>query len=74
MFSPLLKKAEEKAGFKKEESPDSKSGTPPAKRLCTIYAKQLAKFPPGDQGLVKDGDTTRIRSICELMCFKIKPC
>eukprot|EP00435_Cladocopium_sp_Y103_P029455 s2934_g7.t1 len=56
MFSPLLKKAEEKAGLKKEESPDSKSGTPPQKRLCTVYAKQLAKFPAGDQGLVKDGE------------------
>lgn len=51
LFSPALKKAEE--SLKKEESPDSKEATPP-KRLCTLYAKNLAKLPEGDQGLVKD--------------------
>lgn len=54
MLSPLLKKAEEKAGVKKEESPDSKSGSPPVKKLCTVYSKQLARLPQGDQGLVKE--------------------
>ena len=51
LFSPALKKAEE--SLKKEESPDSKEATPP-KRLCTLYAKNLAKLPEGDQSLVKD--------------------
>eukprot|EP00435_Cladocopium_sp_Y103_P004363 s5416_g1.t1 len=50
MFSPLLKKAEEKTGIKKDEG-DSPDRSPPAKRLCTTYAKQLAKMAPGDQGL-----------------------
>lgn len=53
--SPLLKKAEEKAGVKKDESPDDGcTPSPPAKKLCTVYAKQLTKLPPGDQGLVKE--------------------
>ena len=53
--SPLLKKAEEKACVKKDESPDDGSTpSPPAKKLCTVYAKQLAKMPSGDQGLVKE--------------------
>lgn len=58
MFSPLLKKAEEKACVKKDEnteSPDSKDGGPsPPKKLCSVYAKQLARMPPGDQGLLKE--------------------
>lgn len=55
-LAPRLKKAEEKAGVKKDESPDSKDGTPPPaqKKLCTLYAKQLSKMPEGDQTLVKD--------------------
>lgn len=56
MLSPLLKKAEEKAGVKKDESPDSKSGSPPVKKLCTVYSKQLARLPQGDQTLVKEGN------------------
>ena len=53
MFSPLLKKAEEKTGIKKDEA-ESPDPSPPAKKLCTAYAKQLAKMAPGDQGLVKE--------------------
>ena len=52
--SPLLKKAEEKACVKKDESDDGSTPSPPAKKLCTVYAKQLAKLPSGDQGLVKE--------------------
>lgn len=54
MLSPLLKKAEEKAGIK-SESPESKNGSPPTKKLCTLYSRQLARLPAGDQGLVKEG-------------------
>lgn len=64
MFSPLLKKAEEKACAKtdeKSESPDSKDGGPsPPKKLCTLYAKQLARMPPGDQGLLKETPVEQI--------------
>lgn len=52
MFSPVLKKIEEKVQVKKDE--DSKDGSPPLKKLCTAYTKQLAKLPAGNQGLVKD--------------------
>ena len=54
MFSPVLKKAEEKSGiFKKDEdAKDVAEG--PAKRLCSLYAKQMAKLPEGNPGLVKD--------------------
>lgn len=53
MFSPVLKKIEEKVQVKKDE--DSKDGSPPPlKKLCTAYTKQLAKLPAGNQGLVKD--------------------
>ncbi len=54
MFSPVLKKAEEKSGiFKKDEdAKDVAEG--PAKRLRSLYAKQMAKLPEGNPGLVKD--------------------
>lgn len=69
LFSPALKKAEE--SLKKEESPDSKEATPP-KRLCTLYAKNLAKLPEGDQGLVKDYNRSYIftcKKHIPFLCF-----
>ena len=57
MHSPLLKKAEDKAVIKKDEPKDEKDSsesTPPAKKLCTVYAKQINRLPPGDHGLVKE--------------------
>ena len=55
MFSPLLKKAEDKAVVKTDEKDQKGEPSPPAaKRLCTVYAKQLSRLPTGDQGLVKE--------------------
>ena len=47
MFSPVLKKAEEKC--KKDEG----GSESPPKRLCTVYSKYLAKLE-GNKGLVQD--------------------
>ena len=50
--SPVLKKAEEKAGVKSEDKVQEDS--PAAKRLCSIYEKKMKSLPQGDLGLVKD--------------------
>ena len=49
--SPVLKKAEEKAGVKSEDKVQEDS--PAAKRLCSIYEKKMKSLPEGDLGLVK---------------------
>ena len=54
MFSPLLKKAEEKSGIFKKDEDDKVAAEAPSKHLCNLYAKQMAKLPEGNLGLVKD--------------------
>ena len=51
--SPLLKKAEEKAGAVKNEDDKGQEDSPQTKRLCTIYEKKMKCLPEGDLGLVK---------------------
>ena len=63
-LTPFKAKAEERLRLCKDGKPevDSKAEEPAAKRLCTVYEKQLAKLPAGDQGLVKDHDLTLLFS------------
>lgn len=51
--SPALKRAEEKASFKKEEGSPA-DDSPALKRMCTMVDKKLSKLPAGDLSLVKD--------------------
>ncbi len=56
-LTPFKAKAEERIRLLcKDAKPeaDTKVEEPAAKRLCSVYEKQLAKLPAGDQGLVKD--------------------
>lgn len=67
MFSPLLKKAEEKSGIFKKDEDDKVAAEAPSKRLCNLYAKQMAKLPEGNLGLVKDTGWKKV-----LICYIYK--